>query len=431
MKCENFKQNIVSLIEADENTPEMIEHMTQCTECADYYRQFKAAVASVTPRELPVAPPSLLQNVRQRTAYRNRFPSFRFDKRIFRITAAAVCLLAIVATVIGVSGSEARAAVKLLDKSLGSIGQIRSMEMTLNVRSYPRDNFSAVNTELDMIPYKLTVLTKTPMRWRVEKEGRTIVCDGEKQSMWITDPLGKIMGAVIGGANAGFLNWFKVLLDPEKTLIAEKTAATDKYTQCSVRETETEIFLTLQVKAKGKYRRGEYGLNSQIESSNNRREYIFDKRTNLIKSLRIYIVGKKSDVLILETTNIDYNAPVHEAELTALPEDCQWQDLRKPATGRKLIDLSPEEAARAILTAMSERKCEQIAEAFVGIAPETYNRICGGIKIIRIGTAFQSGIFPGWYVPYEIALPNGYIKKHNLALRNDNPNKVWQLSGGI
>lgn len=55
----------------------------------------------------------------------------------------------------------------------------------------------------------------------------------------------------------------------------------------------------------------------------------------------------------------------------------------------------------------------------------------GGLEIVSIGEAFQSAKYRGWFVPYEIRLRSGHIKKHNLALRNDNPAHRFQLDGGV
>jgi hypothetical protein len=48
-----------------------------------------------------------------------------------------------------------------------------------------------------------------------------------------------------------------------------------------------------------------------------------------------------------------------------------------------------------------------------------------------LGDPFQSGQYPGWFVPYEIRLKSGEVKKHNLAIRNGNPAKHWLVDGGI
>jgi hypothetical protein len=34
-------------------------------------------------------------------------------------------------------------------------------------------------------------------------------------------------------------------------------------------------------------------------------------------------------------------------------------------------------------------------------------------------------------VPYEVRLKSGKVKKMNLALRNDNPDKKWMVDGGF
>jgi len=53
-----------------------------------------------------------------------------------------------------------------------------------------------------------------------------------------------------------------------------------------------------------------------------------------------------------------------------------------------------------------------------------------GLKVIKIGEPFKSGLYPGEFVPYEIRLKTGELVKHNLAVRNDNPNQTWIVDGG-
>ena len=48
----------------------------------------------------------------------------------------------------------------------------------------------------------------------------------------------------------------------------------------------------------------------------------------------------------------------------------------------------------------------------------------GGLQINSIGSSFKSGRYAGVYVPYEVKLKSGEIQKHNLAVRNDNPQKA-------
>ena len=51
--------------------------------------------------------------------------------------------------------------------------------------------------------------------------------------------------------------------------------------------------------------------------------------------------------------------------------------------------------------------------------------------MISIGEPFQSGLYPGWYVPYDIVLADGTHKQFKLAVRNDNPPRRWLQDGGF
>jgi hypothetical protein len=55
-----------------------------------------------------------------------------------------------------------------------------------------------------------------------------------------------------------------------------------------------------------------------------------------------------------------------------------------------------------------------------------------GMEIINIGQPFKKlTAYAGLYIPYEIKLKSGEIRKGNMAVRNDNPAKVWMFDGGI
>ena len=61
---------------------------------------------------------------------------------------------------------------------------------------------------------------------------------------------------------------------------------------------------------------------------------------------------------------------------------------------------------------------------------DEFKKEYGGLQIISIGKSFKSGRYAGVYVPYEVKLKSGEILKHNLALRNDNAEKIWMIDGG-
>jgi DNA-binding Lrp family transcriptional regulator len=58
------------------------------------------------------------------------------------------------------------------------------------------------------------------------------------------------------------------------------------------------------------------------------------------------------------------------------------------------------------------------------------------VEVISIGEPFQKKgqIYAGGkgvYVPYEIKFANGYVKKWQIAMRNDNPDSKWIFDGGL
>ena len=58
----------------------------------------------------------------------------------------------------------------------------------------------------------------------------------------------------------------------------------------------------------------------------------------------------------------------------------------------------------------------------------------GGLEVINIGDSFTSAlslISGARFVPYEIKLKSGAVKKFNLALKKDGKTSRWYVDGGI
>ena len=95
----------------------------------------------------------------------------------------------------------------------------------------------------------------------------------------------------------------------------------------------------------------------------------------------------------------------------------------------KYKKMTPKEVAEALFTACAEENWDEFQKYW----PDSgqMKDYLGGLEIISIGEPFQKGAYPGWFVPYEIKLKNGHVKKHNLAIRNDNAAKRYMFDGGI
>ena len=95
----------------------------------------------------------------------------------------------------------------------------------------------------------------------------------------------------------------------------------------------------------------------------------------------------------------------------------------------KYKKMTPKEVAEALFTACAEENWDEFQKYWPD--SDQMKDYLGGLEIISIGEPFQKDAYPGWFVPYEIKLKNGYVKKYNLALRNDNAAKRYMFDGGI
>jgi hypothetical protein len=62
---------------------------------------------------------------------------------------------------------------------------------------------------------------------------------------------------------------------------------------------------------------------------------------------------------------------------------------------------------------------------------DQFKQFAGGMEVLNLGQSFKSAMGPSLFVPYKIKLSNGEVKKHNLALRNDNSAHRWIVDGGL
>lgn len=430
MKCNEFKENITSLLDPDENTSKMEQHMAQCSKCAEYYRETLSLIDSVTPKVMPNTPEAIKANVLNKTSKKKRTISLKpAIKRMSRFSsiAAAIAIIAAV-TILGVVNipNEAKAANNIFNDAVKAVSGQQTMLMKLNVRTIGHDSFVSIELSENMVPHTISVIMSEPPVWRLEKSGRTAVCDEQNQYMWINNS----QEGFIGDRNRNFVEWFDMLLDPKLIFIKEISEAQDNNNKYSVTKKDNEILLTVKAKAQGNFA-NDYLLNSSIDESNNRRVYTFDTTTKLLKSVKIFVEHKGKEVLILESTEINYNKPLDRQLIVSVPDGYKWKRVGRAISNDLFSSITAEEAARLIFEAMSNNTIEDIEEIFNHTNTNALRETYSGCKIISIGKPFVSGVYPGKFIPYEIRLRNGQIKKHNLALRNDNENKVWVLDGGL
>jgi hypothetical protein len=162
--------------------------------------------------------------------------------------------------------------------------------------------------------------------------------------------------------------------------------------------------------------------------------YRFDPHTELLEDLEVWVHTEAGDVKVLDIDEVVYDVPIAPEVFTLkLPDDVVWfQEPEVLPDNDAYAEMSPHEAARLFFEALaSEDWDEALNFSAVSEFPPSYKDDLGGLEIINLGDAFQSGRYPGWFVPYEIKLKSGGFKKHNLALRNDNKARRWIVDGGM
>jgi hypothetical protein len=103
-----------------------------------------------------------------------------------------------------------------------------------------------------------------------------------------------------------------------------------------------------------------------------------------------------------------------------------------------MTGMTPEQVAKSLLEAFGSEDWEKVATFFPpGDSLDDYKGY-GGLKIVSLGKPFKGRViawnnkeYAGIYVPYEIRLKGGEIKKWQLCIRCDNPAKHWYFDGGM
>jgi hypothetical protein len=447
MDCDTCKLEMVNLFDSEvERTvlSNVMDHLLHCPDCSAEYQRTEEVFSTLKPRLQPEAPFLLKKTIinqlkmeeikmkKENAKTLNISPRY---KKIISVAAVLAILLMVIPFVdknnLFTDGT-AKAANSFFESSIKATRLIKSMMIKLKVRTVAHDNFALVGTEYDMVDHTIWKSFETPLRWRVDKGERVAVFDGKFQYLWMP----KIDEGIKAPANINFTEWFKILLEPEKILMKEQNATKIEGSKFTMSEKNGELFMTITSKAQGNFI-NDYCKNSTIEESDNRREYTFDSNTKLLKGLKVFILEGKKETLILELEKIDYNVPVDSSLFKInLPSGIEWKEYTQNYTSETFKNISSKRVAELFFEGLSNNDWKLVGEAcdFFNGSSEKVRKIkeyFGGLKVIRIGEPFKSGLYPGEFVPYEIQFKSGEIKKFNLAVRNDNPNKVWIVDGGF
>ncbi|MBI4676104.1 MAG: hypothetical protein HY748_00805 [Elusimicrobia bacterium] len=350
------------------------------------------------------------------------------------VTAAAMAAL-----VLGVwvfKGDNAAMAAEVLAQGARSLANLSAIHLKARMRTLPRDNFEMIGLDYGFVEVDMWKRYGSTPQWRVEKPGRVVVMDGKAATLWI-----KPDKAARGGPDTGFVQWLKPLLDVQQVLQHEQRLAKTQGSRLSMRRTgsagpgaavQETLVVTVEAKAQGDYA-NDWLKNKSISDSDNRRVYRFDGRTQRLKGLEIYVRDGAREVLVFEITDIEYDPAIADGLFSlALPKGVIWMgEPKELADNDKYARMGPVETARAFFEACAGMDWDEVGKFTGSAADPRFRRIYGGLAVVQVGEAFKSGRYPGWFVPYEVRLKSGEVKKWNIAVRNDNPAKRFVVDGGI
>lgn len=440
MNCNECRDNLAACVEGfldDETRLRMEEHLGRCPACRNELADCQGLHEQLISRSGTLQRVALEDRVMNEVQTRRNIQSRRSTmfKRYARATigfaAAAAAILAAVLVLRGVPAHQASAA-EIFTQAIQAVSHLQTMHMKFNVRTLPHDNFAYIGLDLDFVPHEIWKQFGETARWRAEKPGRTVVMDGT-QTLCLMKP----NYAFKFGPSSGAIEWLSCLLFPDKLLdmqlqSAQKNGWPLEMTHKAGEDGTDKTVVAVEVKAEGDYA-NDYLKNKSITDADTRRIYRFDTTTKLLENLQVYIHTPSKDVLVLEVSQIEYNKEIDPALFTLqLPDDVSW--LEQPQTlpdNQKYEKMTPEETARAYFQAMSEGHWDELKKIGGMSFPPQLQEYVSGLQIISIGKPFKSGLYPGWFVPYEIRFKDGTVKKHNLAVRNDNPAKRYVMDGGF
>ncbi len=350
-------------------------------------------------------------------------------------TAAVIAIAAITATHIWNRSIPVASAAAVFDNAVKALSNLKSVHIKSKMRAPGGgDNFSTIGTEYDFVPIELwKQFDEDGGKWRLQNQQRVMVCDGDFV-------IQLIMSTYAYKAPAhDSRQWFPLsVLDVDKTIereleLARKYGSDFELFRETGQDGREKMIVTVVAEARGDFT-NDYLKNKGFEESDNTRIYTFDAETNLLENLEIYINTDQKDVLVFEITSIEYNTYLDPALfILDIPSDAIWfTEPQELPDNQKYQKMTPKETATAFLQACADEDWDEFLKFWMmSDVDANIKAYLGGIEIISVGEPFKSGLYPGWFVPYEIKMPDGQIKKHNLAIRNDNPARRYIVDGGI
>jgi hypothetical protein len=358
--------------------------------------------------------------------------------RITKLAAAAVIIIAVLLSInIWDKTLPTASATVVLQNAVNAVSDLWSVHMKARMRTLPNDNFSNIGLNYDFVDIEMWKGTNENglVQWRVEKPGRVLLMDGQSTIMLVRPNYGLLEERPL--PLGCFDSWSGRLLNVPGLLDDELQKAKnipDRAISLWREKVEGRDKIVLEVDITTDVPEDDYLRNKFIQDSDHVKVYRFDAQTELLEGLQVYVHTAAEDVLIFEVTDIEYNIEIDDSVFALeLPENMVWHKEAEILTdNEKYEQMEPKEVAQAFFQACADENWDEFLKFWMtSEANQQIKDYLGGLQIISIGEPFKSSQCPGWFIPYEIKLRSGNIKKLNLHIRNDNPAHRYIVNGGI
>lgn len=417
----------------------------------EYHNTDEQVIRMLTP-QAEIAPSADLRNrilaaarkqAEQAEQTTPRQQSRRLNSRWGYWLGAAASVAAVVAVAITLSvNTPAYAARRYFSNALIVMQQAKTMVMKGSVRTQPEEPIDYIDPQADFVPATIKVIYNEPMLWSIEKRGgRTLLYKGEDSTGDYVYQWTKFGNNRIGWKNqhAGFVSGeMEAMLNPRLLLEAEyRTAERNRGANYDIQEVGELVIVKVSTKAQGDFSESDYMLNTSLAEANTLREYSFAKNTGMLQKLRIAIMVDGKPVTIVESESIAYNEPLTAVDLYDKEtfESITFNDMEiKAEESSPLIGIKADEAAEIILKAMQMWDMNILGTAMAQLNGDLMNVLKAtykGLEVKSIGKPRSSGLYAGKFVKCKVVMPDGSKETLNLALRNDNPQRVWIVDGGL
>jgi hypothetical protein len=432
MTCREARNRLVGLFDQPPcaDRQELESHMAACAACAREYAAIQAAMGRIEPSCRVTASPDFKVRVMKKMM---EVPMEVEDApRRWRILPRLAWLAAAAAVAVILLAPRGQSpAVSLLAQSAEAMANLQSVHIIARMRTLPADNFEQIDPKLDWVPIEIWKQFGNPPKWRVEKPGRVAVMDGTSSLLFL-----KPDHAVKGGPQPGFLDWMNSLLDTDKIMENELASARAQRSTARLQGEAVDekgarhMVLVVKRAAEGNFA-NDWMLNKSVGSANHSRVYSFDPVGKRLQRMQLVLHAKAGDVAVFEITEIRYNEAFDPALFSlSLPADVNWMVGPERMAVVKALPQSPKEAAAMFFDGLSRQDADTLLAVYPANSVPVWAKEMAGLQVISLGEPFQSGAWRGWFVPYEISI-HGHVKKHNLAVRNDNPAHRWMFDGGF